>query len=567
VRIRAPRRSTWLRLLAAVASGVLAAFSRPSLDIGPLAWIALVPLFCAWRTRRPRACAGYAFLAGAVYYTIVCSWIWYFGAIAIVPFVIACAGYWALAGAVIGWLRWRRAANPFVIAAVWVLADAAVARFPVGGFSWGELGYAFHDSAPMRAVASVGGLTLVTFLAVAFNALVADLLVQRRGLRPIVFSYLGILLVGAVVVGATITRADPKFTNPLRVALVQGNDKNRELTDAELDARYLPNSHFALATRITDPVDLIVFPESSMDGDPRTDPFIRDHLAAIAREHDAWVLANATVDADPQGKRASNLDVLFGPDGEIDGTYAKRHLVPFGEYVPFRSALSWIRELQKVPRDFEPGPGPVQFDIAGTPVAPVICFESAFGYQIRPLVKDGAQAIVVSTNNRSYRRSANSEQHLAFAQMRAAETGRPVVQAAISGISAVVDADGVVHGRTELFQRTVLETTLAATTGQTPYVRYGEWAIGLAVVIVVVAVVIALVRRRRDPSIDLTADEVVSIRSRIAGYGGTTVPDTDEPVADDAIPETPVVEPTGIAEDDQRADDVVKPIHEDISSE
>src|SRR4029077_10957655 len=85
VRIRPPRRSTWLRLLAAVTSGGLAAVSRPSLDIGPLAWIALVPLFCAWRNRRPRACAGYAFLAGALYYTIVCSWIWYFGAIAIVP--------------------------------------------------------------------------------------------------------------------------------------------------------------------------------------------------------------------------------------------------------------------------------------------------------------------------------------------------------------------------------------------------------------------------------------------------------------------------------------------------
>ena len=81
------------------------------------------------------------------------------------------------------------------------------------------------------------------------------------------------------------------------------------------------------------------------------------------------------------------------------------------------------------------------------------------------------------------------------------------------------------------------------------------------------AVVLALVRRRRDPSVDLTADEVVSIRSRIAGYGGTTVPVTDDPVVDDTIPEAPVVEPTGITDDDPRADGSVKPIHEDISSE
>ena len=84
----------------------------------------------------------------------------------------------------------------------------------------------------------------------------------------------------------------------------------------------------------------------------------------------------------------------------------------------------------------------------------MICFESAFGYQVRPLVRDGAEVIVVSTNNRSYRRSANSAQHVAIGQMRAAETGRPVVQAAISGISALIDASGEVQAETELFERT-----------------------------------------------------------------------------------------------------------------
>ena len=96
-----------------------------------------------------------------------------------------------------------------------------------------------------------------------------------------------------------------------------------------------------------------------------------------------------------------------------------------------------------------PADTPGLFDVAGHKIATVICFESAFGYQVRPLVHDGAQVIVVSTNNRSYERSANSAQHVAIGQMRAAETGRPVVQAAISGISAIIDANGVVHERTD----------------------------------------------------------------------------------------------------------------------
>src|SRR4029077_14891450 len=110
-----------------------------------------------------------------------------------------------------------------------------------------------------------------------------------------------------------------------------------------------------------------------------------------------------------------------------------------------------IHVLDKIPRDFEPGRTPGNFEIAGHKVATVICFESAFGYQVRPLVHAGAQVIVVSTNNRSYERSANSAQHVAIGQMRPAETGRPLVQAAISGISAVIDADGRVTTRTGLF--------------------------------------------------------------------------------------------------------------------
>jgi apolipoprotein N-acyltransferase len=261
-----------------------------------------------------------------------------------------------------------------------------------------------------------------------------------------------------------------------------------------------------------------------MDADPRTDPYVHDRLVEFARQHSAWVLANATVDAAPDGRKASNLDVLFAPNGDIAGTYAKRHLVPFGEYVPFRGLLEgWIGALKNVPRDFVTGKTSGLFDVGGSPtsrtrIATVICFESAFGPEIRSRVRDGAQVLVVSTNNRSYRRSANSAQHVAFAQMRAAETGRPVVHAAISGITAIIDADGVVHDRTNLFDRTVVETTVAATTGQTFYVRYGEWALLTSGVGVVIAGIVALSRRRRAPSVDSSPDDLVSIATRIEGY-------------------------------------------------
>lgn len=496
-------RATAARLGAAVVTGVLLAAARPPLDLGWLACVAFVPLFVTWRALRPRATAGSTFVAAAVYYALLMSWSWYFGAIAIVPLVIALAGYWTAAGAVLGWLRSRGFANPFLTAAVWVVAEATVARVPLGGFSWGEVGYAFHDVGVGRALASDGGVELVTFFAVALNGFLADALSaawdrarERRAVSRASWLRLGAGLTSVLVLPllAAAVRSTPRPAGTLKVAILQGNDKNRDLTPAEESARYLPNSHFRLAARVHDPVDLIIFPESSMDADPRTDRYLRRQLVDVARRTHAWVLANAVADAPAHGDRSAgakalNLNVLFGPDGEVEGTYAKRHLVPFGEYVPFRNELEGrIRAIDRVPRDFETGHGSGIFEVAGHKVTTIICFESAFGYQVRPLVRDGAEVIVVSTNNRSYERSANSAQHVAIGQMRAAETGRPLVQAAISGISAIIDANGEVHQRTALFERTVLEATVTATTGETPYVRYGEWVIWSSVLVLAGAV-------------------------------------------------------------------------------
>lgn len=495
----------------AVTSGILAAASRPPLDLGLLAFVALVPLFTAWRGRSPRTRALLAFVTAVVYYGLTCSWMRYFGTVAIVPFVAACAAYWAAVGAVVGALDRSRITHPLLTASVWVIADAGVSRFPFGGISWGEIGYSLHDFGPGRAVAAFGGIAAVTFLVVAVNGYLADAVglvatresetrafPARGGVRVVT----GLAVLVLLLTVATVARPVPRPTAQLRVALVQGNDLDRELTAEESASRYLTRSHLALAATIRGSVDLIVFPESSMDADPRTDAEVRGSLATLARRKQAWVLANATVDAPPDGAEAENLDVLFAPDGTITGTYAKQHLVPFGEYVPFRSLVTAVVPAAgEVARDYRPGPGPTLFTVDGVPVAPIICFESAFGAEVRPLVADGAQALLLVTNNRSYRRSANSEQHVAIGQMRAAETGRPLVHSAISGISALIDAEGRVQARTRLFEPTVLRGTVTATTGDTPYVRLGPWFGVLCGFVALGAGVIAL-RRRRTPPVE-----------------------------------------------------------------
>ena len=142
--------------------------------------------------------------------------------------------------------------------------------------------------------------------------------------------------------------------------------------------------------------------------------------------------------------------------------------------MPFRSLVDWTGIVDRIPYDYTPGKDRTIFRVKGHRLATVICFESAFGPLVRDFVDRGAEAVVVSTNNRSYRRSGNSAQHIAQTQMRAAETGRPFVQASISGMSAVVDADGDVRDTTKLFSRSVVSDTVTTTTGETPYVRFGD---------------------------------------------------------------------------------------------
>ena len=484
----------------AAGSGLLLAIAFPGPDLGPLAFVALVPLFWLWHDAGPRRAAGLGFVAGLAFFGFHLSWTWYFGAVAIVPLVALEAAFWAGAGAVVGGFGRRGLRSPFLVAAVWVLFEAARTRWPLGGLAWGQTGVALHDFEPARALASWGGVPLASFVVVAGNALLADALrdlrrVGRAGGRAVI----GLVLLGAAVALATVGRFEPQATGRLRFALLQGNDKNRYLTPSEIDTAYLTRSHLALAATLRGRYDLIVFPESALSSDPELDPGLRSKIVSIAARHRSWVMANVVDEVSEPGL-AFNANRLYSPDGALVGTYAKRHLVPFGEYVPWRGSLSFINELTQIPHDFSAGQRLGIETVAGHRIASVICFESAFGPLMRENVAAGAQVITVPTNNRSYRRSANSAQHVALSQMSAAAVGRPVLHAGISGITAVIDANGAVHATTQLFKNAVVQGRVTPMTGNTPYVRWGDWVEWGSGALLIGALGLLVIRRRKLPA-------------------------------------------------------------------
>jgi len=458
--------------------------------------VALVPLLWTWRDAIPRHAALYGLVFGIGCYGVVLEWIRYFGVVAIVPLVAVMAIALAIIGALVSELARRGIASPLLTAAVWVILESLRGRAPLGGFPWADLGMSLHNLAPARALASLGGTLLVTFVIVAINGFALDAIVAARAheMRATGTAALGLVVILVCVVVADVARFEPTPTGRLRFALLQGDDK--ELPLAEQTNQPLTDAHLALADQLDGNYDLVVFPESALDTDPQIDPTLEAAITDIAATHDTSVLVNARTPAGHGQQYNSNL--LYQPDGTLQGIYSKQHLVPFGEYVPWRGALGFIGELRQIPYDFAAGDERVLFEVAGHKVGSVICFESAFAPLVRDYVRDGAEAIVVSTSNRSYRRSGNSEQHLALSQMRAAETARPVLQASVSGISGVIDADGTVHGTTGLFEQAIVQGHITTMTGETPYVRFGDWIVVLSVLGVLGATVFVIVRSRRE---------------------------------------------------------------------
>jgi len=177
---------------------------------------------------------------------------------------------------------------------------------------------------------------------------------------------------------------------------------------------------------------------------------------------------------DAEGGRFRNTNLLYAADGRVTARYEKIHLVPFGEYVPWPRLRRYITALKQIPSDGVPGRDPVMFNIGSATVGTVICFESTYANLARDNVRDGAQLLVVTTNNASFRRSPAARQHVAMSQLRAVEEGRTVLHAAISGITAVIDARGKVLQETPLFRQAVVRRTVPLATGLTPYGRFGD---------------------------------------------------------------------------------------------
>jgi apolipoprotein N-acyltransferase len=271
----------------------------------------------------------------------------------------------------------------------------------------------------------------------------------------------------------------------VRFALVQGNVPRIGLNflgQREAVAKNHVNMTLELARQVRQGLrprpDVVLWPENSTDIDPFQTRSLREAITAASRAVGAPILVGAVANG-PTPDTTLNEGVVWnpstGPDMGPGGIYVKRHLVPFGEYVPFRGVLTKVfTELNMASNDIR-GHTVGVLRIGPAQIGDVICFEVAYDGLVTQTVRDGARVLVVQTNNADYNHTWQPQQQLAIEQLRAVEFGRPVLVPSTSGISALIAPDGTIVAQTKQFTPALLEAEVGLRTKLTLAARVGAW--------------------------------------------------------------------------------------------
>ena len=464
----------------ALLAGALLSLAFPEPSLGPLAWLGLIPLL--WLCRGAGVWRGFrlGLIFGIGFFGALLIWISIVGYVAWAMLVVLEALFLGLLGA--GWALISRHANSAVrivlAASVWVAVEFLRSSVPLGGFTWGQLAQSQHDLFfwTLRP-AAWGGAWLVAGLVVAINAAVAEALLARG--RSRILSGVAAAALLAAPFALPWSSADGPT---LRVAIVQGNVP-QDFPGGQYEKELaITRSHARLTSAIgPGEVDLVVWPESSVGLDIERDVTVATEVRDAARSIDTPMIVGGNLDIDAE--RYKVMAFLVARDGTVVDSYQKTHLVPFGEYVPGRELLSWVPMLDQVPRDAVAGAEHRVFPGPKGPIATVISFEGDFGSLVRKPIAAGGRLLVVATNTSTWGHSWASAQHVAFSQVRAAETGVGVVHAALSGISAFIEPGGEIVSSTDLYEATTTIGTMSFAPQTTFYVRTGDWFAYLSLVV------------------------------------------------------------------------------------
>jgi apolipoprotein N-acyltransferase len=502
----------------ALLAGVLLALSFPKYGHPGLAWIALVPLLVAasgWNGRPGRLpgqrarraftlglTTGVTYFIGTIYWTATV--VAQFGGLAMPVAIVAMVllalylGLFpAITALIIGHLVTRTGAAAILLSAVAWVATEFCRGFLFGGFPWVPLGNSQVTILPVAQLASILGVYGVSALVAFVNSAIALALVTTGAARVKALVAAAALLIGIAGWGSwrvgegSLTRDG----TPLTVGLIQGNIAQEDKWNPR-EARRILTTHIAMTREaVRRGARFVIWPESStpfmFEEDEAGATAVRD----LAREVNASILFGSDQIERGSAPKLYNAAFLVTPQGRTAAVYRKIHLVPFGEYIPFKRWLYFVSPIVEGLAEFAPGSSMVMLPVDGHMTSTAICYEVVYPSLVRQAVQRGAELLTTITNDAWYGHSSAPFQHFALASMRSIEQGRYLARAANTGISGIVDPYGRVVQESAIFEEVALVGEIRFLTRRTIYSVIGD-AVAYAAMALTVAALVLVGRRR-----------------------------------------------------------------------
>ncbi len=473
----------------------------------PLLFVSLIPLLLAALYLPPRKSFRMGLLAGLIYHALTLYWIvvvlekyggmpLWISVAAMLLLSAYMALYWGGFCFILSWLAGRhwqqeRSIITMVAAAplLWVGLETLRGML-FTGFPWLDIGYGLYSQPMLIQAADIGGHHIISFTVVLVCAFIAAIIDRQlpqvnwnvsmeKRLLFVACSFIIFVFGYSMLKYQTMAQSMGRAITA-EVTVVQGNILQDEKWQADKKEATVDIYEKLSRQGLRNTTELLVWPETALPFYPQRDP-LGERIGEFTREENVYMLTGAPTFTMTMGEsdgepliRYYNSVLLFSPDGEIIGNYAKQHLVPFGEYVPLRDFFFFLSPLVEGSGDFSAGQSSLPLMLGESiRIGVLICYESIFPEIARDKVAHGANLLVNITNDAWYGKTSAPYQSMAMAVFRAVETKRSLVRAANTGISGFVDPVGNVMQETDIFTPATITARVPILEEETLFVRYG----------------------------------------------------------------------------------------------
>ena len=495
----------WKRFALCFAFGAVTTLALPPLGFVPVVWLtfsALVILLRGTQNLRQAFIVGWSFSFG--YFVLGLYWMsaamfvdiarfWWALPLSFVSLPAFLSLFYGVAMLVARRIGVQGVSGVVTVALVWFAADYARGHV-LTGLPWNLIGYTWDWVLPMLQVNSVIGIYGLTLVTLVFAVLPAGCVDGGKTGRRVLLGAFAVMLLMMAAGEMRLLNAAAEIVPDVRLRLVQPNiDQANKWKAGQLQANF--DQLLNLTAMAGDkPVTHVVWPESATGYDLIDDKLRRLQIAAVTPANSMLLTGIIRYDVGAEQTHYYNALIAMDKAAKIVASYDKFHLVPFGEYVPFRSVLR-LKAMAAFGADFSAGDHPHTLHVDGLPpLSPLICYEAIFPAAVIDK-NDPPQLMVNVTNDGWYRQTAGPHQHFAIARVRAIEEGMPLARAANTGISGMVDSYGRVTASLALGRSGFVDADLPKALPPTLYARFGDIGAGLVFAIITAGVIIS---RRRE---------------------------------------------------------------------